>query len=170
MEEKITTSDKINETLRPIRTVSEQTMMIEAVSILEAGLYKKSDADPHEALMGILPERLYRVMGQILSDDILRNSVNLSRYLIELKSALAKMRVINFEVALDPDEDLISAVHDWILAELGVGVITDFYFNPAIIGGAIIIYGGEYFDFTFSRILEKNFDRAWGEISQKYAL
>lgn len=168
--EKNTVSDKVNETLRQVRTINEQTMMVEAVSILEAGLYKKNETDSHDALVGILSERLYRATLQILSDEILKNSANFRRYLLELKSALGEMYVINFEVAFDPDEDLILTIHNWILAELGVGTTIDFYLNPSVIGGAVLIYKGEYFDFTFSRILEKNFERSWDEISKKYAL
>jgi len=44
----------------------------------------------------------------------------------------------------------------------------DFNLNPAIVGGAVIIFDGEYFDFTLSVILERNFEKSWAEITKEY--
>ena len=163
-------NEKISETLRQVRTVSDQIMMREAAGILEGSLYRKDGERTGKILADSLSERLYQAVGKILTDEILADQEELRKYFTGLKEGLQKMRVIHFEVVFDPDEDLIIEMTDWILRELGEGIVIDFYLNPSIVGGAVIISEGEYFDFTLSVILERNFEKSWETVSKDYSL
>ena len=163
-------SEKISETLRQIRTVSDQIMMREAVSILEGSLYRKDGEKTDKILASNLSERLYQNIEKILSDKILADQEQLRKYFAGLREGLQKMRVMHFEMVFDPDEDLIIEITDWILRELGEDIVIDFYLNPSIVGGAVIISEGEYFDFTLSTILERNFEKSWEAVSKDYSL
>ena len=163
-------SEKISETLRQVRTVKDQIMMWEAGTILEGSLFRRDGEATNKILASNLSERLYQVVQKILADVGLADKEKLKDYLIGLKEGLQNMRVVRFEVMFDPDEDLIAQMAAWISRELGENIVINFKLNPSIVGGAIIISEGEYFDFTLSTILERNFERSWAEVSKNYSL
>lgn len=162
--------EKIAETLKQVRTVSDQIMMREAAEVLEASIYRKDGEKTDKILSEILPESLYQAVQKSMSDPALSKDHDFKEYLSGLKERLQNMKVLHFEVVFEPDGGQIAAIADWILRELGENIVIDFYLNPSIVGGAVIIYEGEYFDFTMSAILERNFEKSWQEVTRERTL
>lgn len=161
---------KITETLQQVKTVSDQIMMREVTEVLEASVYRKDGGKTEKILSEILSENLYQAAKKIMSDPALGGDQDFDEYLSGLKERLQNMKVLHFEVVFEPDEGQIVEITDWILRELGENIVIDFYLNPSIVGGAVVIYEGEYFDFTMSAILERNFEKSWVEVTKERSL
>lgn len=159
--------DKIVETLKQVRTVADQIMMREAVEILESSFYRRDGQRTEKILSKNLSENLYQSVQKIVSDPELQLENNFREYLAGLEDRLQNTKIIRFEVAFEPDENLIAEIGGWIERELGENIIMDFYLSPSIVGGAVIIYEGEYFNFILSAILERNFERSWQEVTKE---
>lgn len=162
--------DKILGTLKHVKTVADQIMLREAVEILESSFYRRDGQKTEKILSENLSENLYQSVQKIVSDPELQLENNFREYLAGLKDRLQNMKVIQFEVVFEPGENLIAEIGGWIERELGENIIVDFYLNPSIVGGAVIIYEGEYFNFILSAILERNFERSWQEVTRERTL
>ena len=159
--------EKILETLREVRTVNDQITLRDAIGVIEGGLYRKDGLETNRILADNLPERLYQVIRKVLAEKIFSDSEELKKYIAGIKDRLQKMKEIYFEIVFDPDEYFIGEISEWILKELGEDIVIDFYLNPSIVGGAVIISGGEYFDFTMSAILERTFEKSWADVNRE---
>jgi F0F1-type ATP synthase delta subunit len=45
-------------------------------------------------------------------------------------------------------------IYSWVATNIGPGIIVRMEFDPKILGGAVIAYGGKYFDGSLYKIVE----------------
>ncbi|MBI2049300.1 hypothetical protein HYT32_00055 [Candidatus Roizmanbacteria bacterium] len=78
-------------------------------------------------------------------------------FLTTLKHLLGRFRIIKITLAFDPSNQTIENIHSWISSRLGQGYILDIQTSPEVLGGAIIVFNGEYRDFTIKKNIEAIF-------------
>lgn len=85
-----------------------------------------------------------------------------------LKGLLNRFKVIKLVLAFVPTYKTIENIHDFIKEILGIGYILDIEILDELLGGAIIIYNGKYFDFSLKKRIEDTFIQKNKEILQLY--
>lgn len=74
-----------------------------------------------------------------------------------LKELIKKLKIIKLVLAFDPTLKTIENVHNFIKDTVGTGYILDIEVSEEVLGGAIIIFNGKYYDFTLKKKVEEVF-------------
>ena len=74
-----------------------------------------------------------------------------------LKELLKKLKVIKLVLAFDPTRKTIENIHNFVKNIAGIGYILDIEISEDVLGGAVIIFNGKYYDFTLKKSIEDTF-------------
>ena len=75
-----------------------------------------------------------------------------------LKELLKKLKVIKLVLAFDPTRKTIENIHNFVKNIAGIGYILDIEISEDVLGGAVIIFNGKYYDFTLKKSIEDTFE------------
>ena len=111
--------------LRYIKTVDQAEKLSYEIDILLKSLFETRDGleDALNSISAVNSERL--------KETFLKNNINLDNlamtreYLIVLKEELQKQKTLKLSLAFPPSEDIIDNLFDWVLNNLGEGIILD---------------------------------------------
>jgi len=78
-------------------------------------------------------------------------------FLETLKGLLKKFKVIKLVLAFDPTRKTIENIHNFVKETLGIGYILDIEISQDLLGGAVVIFNGKYYDFTLKKSIEDTF-------------
>lgn len=116
-----------------------------------------------------LKEISVRTAGWI-KDVFLKNNLDISNreviknFLTRLKEQLKKYKTIKLTIAFEPSYSSIENIYNWVLEALDNSYILDIDVNTAILGGAIVVFNGQYRDLTLKKNLKDLFNTKRGEI------
>jgi len=144
-----------NEILSHIRTKSEAWQLEDEADLLLDHLYK-GKADVFDLA---LKNDLRAWVSELLLRTFANPEIKKDKYLRGLKVAIAKLRELKLTLAFEPTQNSIEKIHDWVIKNVGVGIILDITFNPTIFAGAIVIFEGKYRDLS----LRNKFREQFGE-------
>ena len=71
---------------------------------------------------------------------------------------LKKLKVIKLVLAFDPTRKTIENIHNFVKNIAGIGYILDIEISEDVLGGAVIIFNGKYYDFTLKKSIEDTFE------------
>ncbi|MBF8249787.1 MAG: hypothetical protein HW400_388 [Candidatus Levybacteria bacterium] len=74
-----------------------------------------------------------------------------------LKELLKKLKIIKLVLAFDPTRKTIENIHNFITNNVGVGYILDIETQEDVLAGAIVIFNGNYNDFSLKKTIEETF-------------
>ncbi|KKU51054.1 MAG: hypothetical protein A3H69_04820 [Candidatus Sungbacteria bacterium RIFCSPLOWO2_02_FULL_47_9] len=152
------TQKTISSILRTVRTKDERDQAENAVSVLEGTPYQAGQDSLEDVLRRVVPLEIAGVIHKSMADaERAGGEEGRKEFLKTLKDALAALRVVRLELAIEPTEELIEHIADWILRDLGEGFILDIGFDPSVLGGAKIIFDGRYVEKTFDAELRSLF-------------
>lgn len=122
----------------------------------------KLSKDKRKSIETVLEEES-NVLGGLVLDLIHKNDVDVSDtpavidFLTEMISKIDGFEQVGLTVAVEPSEDLIREIFDWVQTEIHEDVILKIDINPQILGGTQITYKGKYLDLSLSSKLEEIF-------------
>ncbi len=76
-------------------------------------------------------------------------------FLEDLKNFLKNLPVLKLEIAFLPLQKTIEKISRWLRKEVEGKIILDIYFNPSIVGGAILEYKGKYLNLSLAKEIDK---------------
>jgi F0F1-type ATP synthase delta subunit len=82
-----------------------------------------------------------------------------------LKTLLKKFKIVKLVLAFDPTRKTIEHIHSFIENAIGVGYILDIEVSEDVLGGAIIIFNGKYYDFSLKKNIEDAFEKRKEDIA-----
>jgi F0F1-type ATP synthase delta subunit len=131
--------------------------ILEEISQLEQLVFK-SRALLSEKSKKLEDENLYQFFLKLEE----RGEINLDQkkqfdFLEKLKDWLKKLPILKLEIAFLPSEKTIEKISQWLKKEVGKKIILDVYFNPKIVGGAILEYEGKFANFSLAKEIDKIF-------------
>ncbi len=75
--------------------------------------------------------------------------VGVEKYLTGLTEAIEKIATLQLTLAFEPSDESITKMYDWVLSNVGTGIVLDIHYDPRLIVGATIAYKGKYGDYSF---------------------
>ncbi len=162
MDDKLLYSDILGD----IKTVGELEDFVLEIDIILGNLYKRSDKTTDE----IFDKKVRKSTAIRIKKLIEKNGINTSDYpaaeklLFGLKDYLKKCKVLKMSLAIEPTEEIVDHIFNWVLENIGDGIVLDIDKDESILGGAIISFGGLYKDFSLRRNLEEIFQTKKDEI------
>ena len=75
----------------------------------------------------------------------------------ELKEKLKSLREVKMTIAVDPTKELVDSIFSEVALNVGEGFYLNLKKDAEILGGAIITFGGRYFDASLIKKIEGHF-------------
>ena len=81
-----------------------------------------------------------------------------------LNEQLKKFKPIKLTIAFEPSYESIENIYNWVLEALDNSYILDIEVNESILGGAIVVFNGQYRDSSLKKTLREIFETKREEI------
>lgn len=154
------------DSLRDIKTREQlEEFSLEIDNIL-SNLFKVKNRNIEEVLGKTVGQRTIQIIKKLLQENKIDSSDydSLDKLLNSIKQDLKKIRILKMSLAIDPTNEIVDHLFNWVKKNLGEGIILDIDRDETILGGAIISFDGRYKDFSLKRNLEEIFRDKKSEI------
>ncbi|MGI5826508.1 MAG: F0F1 ATP synthase subunit delta [Patescibacteria group bacterium] len=141
-----------------VNTKSEANDLIKQLDGLIESLYEVKgsvESKMNKNLTQELKEALLKVCRKNKVD--LNNAIAFQKFLESLKIAVQKIPLAKLSFAFEPNGDIIKKIASWIAVNLKEKVLIEIEVNPAIIGGLLIEFNGNYKDYSLRNKLSDFF-------------
>jgi hypothetical protein len=138
-----------------VRSVDDLQYLASHIDLLLVSLFQSAPEAFSETLTAKLPPDLAHLFEETLSDQgvPLTERETLQHFFHGLKDHLAHLPVLQLTVAYHPTGEQIEALSDWTRKATGNPVVLQLHYDPSVLGGAIIAYGGQYADLSVKKRL-----------------
>lgn len=148
-----------------IKTVQEVDKLSLELDVLALALFKSEKMTLEEALSSIRTTSRDMIMEIFSKNNLdLTNKETVRDFLDTLKDLIKKFKVIKLILAFEPSLKTIENIHEFVSRNIGVGFVLDIEVLESVLAGSVVIFNGEYKDFTLKRTLEEVFINKRGEI------
>lgn len=83
--------------------------------------------------------------------------VKIEHLLDDLAKSLVSIEILDITIAFSPSARFLNVMRNWAYENITDNIVLDIHVDPAVLGGASLIYRGHYLDLTIANKL-KNFD------------
>ncbi len=142
------------EILKNIRTARDVLRAKEEIDLLLDSLYK-SDTEAYDTT---LKKHVRQWFSELVQNQINKNKVDKEKFLKGLGKKLDEMRRVKLTIAYEPTQNMVDGISDWIKERVGEDVVVEFSYNPGVLAGAVVVYKGEYRDFSLRKKLDLYFE------------
>jgi len=136
-----------SEILETLRTLEDLELLESEIDTLLSSFYEEKGQGYENAL---------KTEVRAWVADLIRrlqpaSGISKEEYLKNLQVELKKLKVLQITISFEPTEGNIERIHNWILNNAGRNLILEVNRNPNIVGGAIVVYEGEYRDYSLRK-------------------
>lgn len=152
--------------LKNIGTTEEAAEFVEYIDKAIAGMYQADRAQLMTALDTMLPETISKEIKDYLNmtNISLTNHEEVRVALTKLQADIRATEVASLTLAVSPTKKMLQGITRALKERFGDTVIAEISVNPAIVGGALVIFRGSYADQSVKRKLDILFDAKKDEI------
>lgn len=131
-----------------VRTKDDLEVLTDELEAVKNSLYRvNSSVD--KTLHDSVRERTALALQRILaSSQDQKNEID------KIIEASRKLSNLNLKIAFEPTEKTIDKIYAWVSTNVGEGIVLNFEYDPAVLGGAEISFNGKYIDLTLKKALE----------------
>ena len=138
-----------------IRTVDEKEKLSQEVGLLLDSLYKEKGNGFYTSLKSQV--RLW--VSEIINSEAQQGGADIDKieaYLKDIQKRLDALEVVTLTLSFEPTDATIDKFTK-VIRGGRENTILDFSYDPAVLGGAIVSFKGEYRDFSLKRLYESEY-------------
>jgi F0F1-type ATP synthase delta subunit len=123
-------------------------------SLYHVDLYKFEDA-----LSQFVRLRIAREIRKLIQLHSLNTKDEIKEFFSDAYRAICRLPILRLTLAFEPSESIINTISHWARTNLEEGVLLDLSMDRSVLGGAVIVYRGKFYDYSISKKLKEIFDR-----------
>lgn len=148
-----------------LKTTREVDDLSSEIDVLMSASFKSAKMSLEKALSSISGKTAAKITDIFSKNNFDMNDKKLvSDFLDTLKNLIKKFKIIKLILAFDPTRKAIENIHDFISENIGIGYILDIEIDESILGGAAIMFNGNYKDYSLRKNLDEIFANKKSEI------
>lgn len=152
-------SAQFEQIIGKLKTKADLTQVLVSLDEFVSAFFDPKAPDDVKRAFDQLPSELQQVMKEtFLNEPITPENQNTIKKRVEaLTAALHTIKTVELTIAFQPDEDGITLFSDWVKKNVGPNILIDLRFDKTIVGGALIVAGGTYKDYSVRKNLAGRF-------------
>lgn len=156
----------LNDILGDIKMIDQLDNFLAEIENVLVSLFKVKNKNINQILDKTVGKSTAGIIKRLVEQNkiIPSDYPSLKKVLTGLKEDLKKIKILKISLAIDPSQEQIDHIFDWVKENLGKGIILDIDRDESILGGAVISFNGQYKDFSLKRTLEEIFKIKKAEI------
>lgn len=120
-------------------------------------IFIQNESTFNDALDGIIGQNSAKtILDSLLEKNIPKdNSLEVKNHLETMKEDLRKMKDLRMTLAIDLPSKIIRDISLWAKQSIDPSIYLDIRVDSTIVGGAILIYEGKYYDESISHLINQ---------------
>ena len=156
MEDKI---KKYQDLIELIRTTDDLVKFDEEMDLLLQSIYYVDKDMLKDALEKTVRIRVATVMRKLIQRDTLSKREEINALFLSVYKTICSLPMLQLTLAFEPSEAVIANVSRWARQNFANGILLDLSLDRNILGGAIVMYHGRFYDLTLRKNLQGIFDK-----------
>lgn len=142
-----------------LRTKSEVAVVLRSLEQFADTFFSAKTSYQQQQIFQNLPNQVAQILITALASVPItpENQITVKRQIDELSDKLRTCKSIQLTIAFQPDDATITLFSDWIKKNIRPDLLLDLQFDKSIVGGALLIAGGVYKDYTVRKNLSNRF-------------
>lgn len=157
MDKKI--EDKYQGLIDLILTTDDVVKLGEEIDVLLKSLYLLEEGKFEQSLEGDVRAKVAGEIRKLLQGDINQNKEEIKVILSIVYKSVCALPILKLILAFEPSENVIASISRWARMNLEKGIILDVSLDRSVLGGAVIIYRGKFYDLTIKKKLQDIFEK-----------
>lgn len=147
--------------LSRIRTTEEKDKLLQEVELLLQSLYEQRGV----GFDSTLTAKVRAWVAEVIRREI-NKAGSREDYLEKLKDILVSLKKLTLTLGFEPTDKSLDKFASFVLKKKGEGIVLEIIYDPKIIAGAIIVYEGNYRDFSLKKVFEREINAKENELMQ----
>ncbi|HWY78880.1 MAG TPA: F0F1 ATP synthase subunit delta [Candidatus Sulfotelmatobacter sp.] len=149
-----------------LRVKADVSQVLVSLEEFTATFFSAKTLQEQQQIFNKLPKEIAYILTATLAKEPItpENQITIKRTIDELANALRNCKNIQLTIAFQPDDATITLFSDWIKKNVKPDILIDLQFDKSIVGGALLIAGGIYKDYSVRKNLATRFQIQRDEI------
>lgn len=148
-----------------IKTTRDLNEISQEIDKLSESIFRTSLQSFDSSLNEISVKTGERIKNTFLKNNLdVSNKETIKDFLISLKKKLQEFKTIKLTIAFEPSHSTIENIYNWVISALDNSFILDIEVNENVLGGAVVVFNGQYTDLTIKKTIKEIFDAKRKEI------
>ena len=140
-------------------TTDDVVKLGEEMEILLQALYQAESGKFEQKLEEEVRVRVASEIRRLLQGGSEGSKEEVKSLLSSVNSIICSLPIIKLILAFEPSEVVIKNISNWARLNLEKGVVLDLSMDRSILGGAVVIYRGKFYDLSVRKKLGELFEK-----------
>ncbi|MBU3978588.1 F0F1 ATP synthase subunit delta, partial [Patescibacteria group bacterium] len=141
------------------RTTDDLVKFDEEMDLLLQSIYYVDKDMLKDALEKTVRIRVATVMRKLIQRDTLSKREEINALFLSVYKTICSLPMLQLTLAFEPSEAVIDNISRWARQNLAAGILLDLSLDRSVLGGAMIMYNGRFYDLTLRKNLQGIFDK-----------
>jgi len=143
------------------RTHEQYLSLMTDIDLLLSHMFQNTTATIEDSLVNHVGQET----AQAIKNDLQENNIELSdhdqvkNYLEGLKESLSESKILHLILPIDPTFQFLTEISVQLRKKINPSLVIQVSRDPLIVGGAIVIYEGRYYNQSLSRKIQLNMSK-----------
>lgn len=142
------------------RTTEDVVKLEEEIDLLLQSIYHVDKQMFEETLERQVRIRVAMEIRKLIQQAKSSKKEEVKALLSDAYRTVCVLAILQLTLAFEPSEIVIGNISRWARQNLAAGILLDLSLDRSILGGALIMYHGKFYDFTLRKKLNEIFEKA----------
>ncbi len=142
-----------------IQTTDDVVKLDEEIDLLLQSIYHLEKDIFEDTLEKMVRIRVAMEIRKLVKQDTSSKKEEIKILLSNMYRTICALPIVQLTLAFEPSEAVIGNISRWARKNLAAGILLDLSLDRSVLGGAIIVYHGKFYDLTLRKKLQDVFDK-----------
>ncbi len=140
-----------------IKTTDDLGNLDQEIELLLQSLYHTDVYKFDDVLSKYVRVRVAQEISRLMLVNSITGRDARKAFLTETYKTISTLPILRLTLAFEPSESMINNISYWARSNLEEGIIIDLTLDRNLLGGALIMHKGKFYDFSLKKRLEQVF-------------
>lgn len=156
MEDKL---KKYQDLIQLVQTTEDLVKLEEEIDMLLQSIYQLDKYMFEETLEKMVRIRVAMEIRKLVQQHTSSKKEEIKALLSNAYRTICVLPILQLTLAFEPSEAVIGNISRWARQNLAAGILLDLSLDRSILGGAIVMYHGNFYDLSLRKKLQTVFDK-----------
>ncbi len=141
------------------KTTEDLAGLGDEIDVITQSLYHVELYKLEDALSQFVRIRVAKEIRKLIQANSLSGKDEIKQFFADAYRTISGLPILRLTLAFEPSESVINTLSYWVRTNLDSGILLDLSMDRSILGGAIIVYSGKFYDFSLRKNLNEIFER-----------
>lgn len=141
------------------QTTEDVVKLDEEIDLLLQSIYHVDKDMLEDTLKKMVRIRVAMEIRSLVKQTTTSKKEEIKTLFSNMYRTICALPILQLTLAFEPSEAVIGNISRWARQNLAAGILLDLSLDRSVLGGAIIVYHGKFYDLTLRKKLQDVFDK-----------